>query len=169
MTNETILKLLAAQQPGEPLWLTAARLYLGTTEIPGRATNQIILGWWAAIRAPFSDDETPWCAAFTGGILESIGIRSTRSARALSYDAWGLRLSEPRIGCIAVFHRGGGGHVGFVVRLPAAGIVNVLGGNQSNTVNVKPYRTGALASYRWPTACAGLTPTPPTVNANGTD
>ena len=43
-----------------PPWVTTARSYIGTREIPGPKTQALILKWWGLIRAPFRDDETPW-------------------------------------------------------------------------------------------------------------
>jgi hypothetical protein len=52
----------------EPRWLAEARRHLGVREIAGRKHNPLILRWWTLIRAPFTDDETPWCAGFVGGV-----------------------------------------------------------------------------------------------------
>lgn len=77
----------------EPVWLRIARGYLGQREIVGRKHNPLILRWWQRIRAPFTDDETPWCAGFVGGVLEEAGIKSSRSAAARSYEL-GLAPAE---------------------------------------------------------------------------
>jgi uncharacterized protein (TIGR02594 family) len=138
----------------EPRWLTKARSYIGLTEHPGKKHNPTILKWWQSIRAPFRDDETPWCAGFVGGILEDLGIKSSRSAAARSYTKWGQGLPYPTVGCVVVFWRGKptgwSGHVGFVVGRDAAGNLMVLGGNQGNAVNIKPFSKSRVLSYRWP-------------------
>lgn len=137
----------------EPRWLVAARQQIGQAEIHGRKNNPRILQWWTAIRAPFTDDETPWCAAFVGGMLESVGIRSSRSAAARSYEKWGIPLKNPAIGAIVTFSRKGGGHVGFVVGQSATSVA-VLGGNQGDAVNIRNFpKNGSslrVTSYRWP-------------------
>lgn len=135
----------------EPRWIAAARAAIGTTEIPGRRSNPTIVKWWSLIRAPFQDDETPWCAGFVGGMLESVGIKSSRSAAARSYLNWGRALPRPAVGCIVVFSRGPrNGHVGFVVGKDAAGNLMVLGGNQGDAVNIKPFSRQRVLGYRWP-------------------
>jgi uncharacterized protein (TIGR02594 family) len=135
----------------EPRWLAEARRHLGAREISGRKHNPLILRWWTLIRAPFTDDETPWCAGFVGGVLESCELRSSRSAAARSYLKWGRALASPRPGCIVVFERGPKfGHVGFVVGADRAGNVLVLGGNQGDAVNIKPFARGRVLGYRWP-------------------
>jgi uncharacterized protein (TIGR02594 family) len=137
----------------EPRWLTKARGYLGQREIPGPRHNPLILKWWKAIKAQFTDDETAWCAAFVGGVLEECGIKSTRSGWARSYEKWGVALPGPAVGAVAVFSRKGGGHVGFVVG-DSPSRVSVLGGNQSDAVTIAkfPKHGGALkiTGYRWP-------------------
>lgn len=136
----------------EPRWLSAARQQLGQSEIHGRKHNPRILQWWTAIRAPFTDDETPWCAGFVGGMLESVGIKSSRSAAARSYLKWGMRITKPVVGCITVFERGpANGHVGFFVGKDARGNLRILGGNQGDAVNIKPFDPGRVLGYRWPT------------------
>lgn len=138
----------------EPRWLTRASAYIGTREIPGKAHNPKILTWWERIKAPFRDDETAWCAAFVGGVLEEEGIRSSRSAAARSYLKWGVRLKAPAVGAVVVFWRGSptgwSGHVGFVVGKDTSGNVMVVGGNQGNSVNTKPFSTSRVLGFFWP-------------------
>jgi len=135
----------------EPRWLAEARPHVGVREISGRKHNPLILRWWTLIRAPFTDDETPWCAGFVGGVLESAGLRSSRSAAARSYLQWGRALASPRPGCIVVFERGPKfGHVGFVAGADRAGNLLVLGGNQGDTVSISPFSRGRVLGFRWP-------------------
>ena len=140
----------------EPVWLKVARSYLGLREYRGNRHNSKILEWWTKIRMPFTDDETPWCAGYVGGVLEECGIRSTRSAGARSYlwQNWGRRLKGPAVGAVVVFWRGkksgSKGHVGFVVGRDRRGNLMVLGGNQGNAVTIKPFDTGRVLSYHWP-------------------
>jgi uncharacterized protein (TIGR02594 family) len=136
----------------EPRWLDKAREYIGTTEAPGSKNNPVILRWWSLIRAPFTDDLTPWCAGFVGGMLESVGIKSSRSAAARSYLKWGQKLERPVVGCIVVFSRGPrNGHVGFYVGKDTRGNLRILGGNQGDAVNIKPFDPARVLGYRWPT------------------
>lgn len=136
-----------------PPWLAEARSHIGLTEIPGPKHHPLILQWWKAIRAPFTDDETPWCAGFVGGMLEAQGIASSRSASARSYLQWGQPLALPAAGAIAVFSRPPNpwtGHVGFVEGVTPEGHLVVLGGNQRNSVRVDPFPRDRLLGLRWP-------------------
>ena len=137
-----------------PKWLRMAASYLGLVEYRGSKHNPKIIEWWSKIRAPFTDDETPWCAGFVGGVLEECGIVSSRSASARSFLNWGVEIDGPCVGCIVVFWRGSpkgwSGHVGFVVGRDINGNLMVLGGNQGDAVNIKPFSQSRVLGYRWP-------------------
>ena len=136
-------------------WVDEARRHIGLTEIKGPQHNPEIVAMWKAIkRGGIRDDETPWCAAFVGACLERVGIQSTRFEGARSYASWGEKLEKPVAGCVVVFSRDGGGHVGFVVGQDKAGNLLVLGGNQGDAVNVKAFQRSRVTGYRWPSGIA---------------
>lgn len=136
----------------DPIWLHEARKHLGVREIPGVNHHPLIVRMWKAIkRGGIKDDETPWCAAFVGFCLENVGIASSRFESARSYLTWGQKLDGPVFGCIVVFTRNGGGHVGFVTGRHFDGRLLVLGGNQGNEVNIRAFPTDRVSGYRWPT------------------
>jgi hypothetical protein len=87
-----------------------------------------------------------------GQLLETVGITSSRFESAKSYLNWGVKLSAPVVGCIIVFTRDGGGHVGFVTGADAKGNLLVLGSNQSDAVNIRAFARDRVAGYRWPVA-----------------
>lgn len=148
----------------DPAWLVEARRHLGTREIQGARHEPHILQWWRTIRrGGIADDETPWCAAFVGACLENVGLVSSRFESARSYLDWGVHLRSPAVGCIVVFARDRGGHVGFVVGQEAGWSTSwssegpgllVLGGNQGDAVSIAafPRRRVLPAGYRWPLA-----------------
>ena len=132
-------------------WIELARQFIGLHEVKGREHNPEILKMWKDIkRGGIKDDETPWCAAFVGAMLERAGIQSSRFEGARSYASWGEKLAEPTDGCVVVFSRDGGGHVGFIVGQDSGGNLLVLGGNQSDAVNVKAFPRSRVTAYRWP-------------------
>jgi uncharacterized protein (TIGR02594 family) len=137
----------------EPEWLTAARSYLGTAEKPGAMDNPTIVQFFHDVgHARVNDDETAWCAAFVGSMLERTGHLSTRALNARSYLSCGMALAQPRLGCIVVFRRGNSswqGHVAFYISHDE-NYVRVLGGNQSNRVSIATYPRRDLLGYRWP-------------------
>jgi len=100
------------------------------------------------------DDETAWCAAFVGAMLKRAGMAHTGKLNARSYLDWGEEvenLDEAIEGDIVVFWRGSPdswqGHVGFYVKHDET-YVYVLGGNQGNQVNVRPYKRDRLLGVR---------------------
>lgn len=138
-----------------PSWLEKAMQYRGTQEIPGKRHSSTILEWWKKIKmSGIKDDETAWCAAFVGGVLEECSIKSSRSAGARSYQSWGKKLSGPAVGSIVTFWRddpkGWKGHVGFIVGKDQMENLMVLGGNQGDAVNIKPFATSRVLAYCWP-------------------
>lgn len=131
-------------------WIAEARKHIGLTETKGAEHNPEILQFWKDIkRGGLKSDEIPWCAGFVGAMLERAGIKSTRFEGARSYLTWGKPIPDPAYGCIVVFSRDGGGHVGFVVGRDDSGI-QVLGGNQSDAVNIKTFPLTRATGYRWP-------------------
>ena len=152
----------------EPVWLRIARGYLGQREIAGRKHNPLILRWWQRIRAPFTDDETPWCAGFVGGVLEECGIKSSRSAAARSYARWGVRLAKPVVGCIVVLERGPRhGHVFFLLGRDARGNLVGIGGNQGNKVSIASFDPKRVIATVWPKAVPVPPPILPVLAVNG--
>lgn len=132
-------------------WLDIAKSEMGTAEVPGPKHNPRVVGYFRTIGMPqVTDDETAWCAAYVGSCLERSGLRSTRTAWARDYLKWGKRVYTPTTGCIVVLDRGGGfGHVGFYIKHDNHHIW-LLGGNQSNAVNVSSFPIERVLGYRMP-------------------
>lgn len=139
----------------EPAWVAEARKHIGLKEIPGSAENGTIVQFWKTIRrSGIKSESVPWCAAFVGAMLETVGVISTRFESAKSYEKWGVPLDKPAVGCVVVFTRQGGGHVGFVVGEDKAGNLLVLGGNQGDAVNIRAFPRNRVTAYRWPAGMA---------------
>ena len=137
----------------KPSWLLKAESYIGLKEIAGPKNNATVVNFWKKIHLnSISNDEVPWCAAFVGAVLEENGFTSSRSGLAKSYLNWGTPLKTPMLGCIVVFTRKGGGHVGFIEGFDKNGNIFVLGGNQSDAVNIKLFKTNNVVGYRWPSS-----------------
>jgi uncharacterized protein (TIGR02594 family) len=137
----------------EPLWLSEARKHVGQREIPGLVDNPWIVSLWKTIkRGGIKSESVPWCAAFVGACLENVGLMSSRFESAASYMTWGRSISQPVVGCIVVFTRQGGGHVGFVVGQDVVGNLLVLGGNQGDAVSIAAFSRLRVTAYRWPDA-----------------
>ena len=135
----------------EPAWLTEARRHLGVAEVPGPKHSPVVQSWLHKLRAWWNDDETPWCGVFVAACMDTVGIPLPKYwMRAKAWAEWGSRLSAPIPGCVVVFERQGGGHVGFVVGRTAKGHLMVLGGNQGNRVSIAPFDRTRAVAYVWP-------------------
>jgi len=135
----------------DPKWLAEARQNMGVARTGVAPGNPKILQYWKDIkRGGIKEEKTSWCSAFVGAMFERNGIISSRFESAKSWLEWGTRLDKPAYGCIVVFSRDGGGHVGFVVGQRANGDLLVLGGNQSSAVNIKAFALTRVIGYRWP-------------------
>lgn len=144
-------------------WVAKARSYLGLKEVVGTKHNPTVVNMWnlgfnatgqsnRLKEAVWQNDETPWCGAFCAAVLAQSNLsrhipKSFPLAR--SWSSAGTKLTKPAYGCIAVFSRNGGGHVGFVVGKDKDGNLMVLGGNQSNQVSIAAFSPSRALAYRW--------------------
>jgi uncharacterized protein (TIGR02594 family) len=140
------------QEPKVAPWFDLATQEIGTKEIKGSKDNPRIVEYHQATTLKATDDETAWCSSFVCWCLETSGIKSTRSAAARSFLKWGkeVGLSDARKGDVVVFKRGNSSWQGHVAFFIAYGVdyVEVLGGNQSNEVNISRYKMKDLLSVR---------------------
>jgi uncharacterized protein (TIGR02594 family) len=133
-----------------------ARSNIGLREKKGKAQHEAkILRFFKDVGHSWvKDDETAWCAAFAGAMLESVGLESTRKLDARSYLKWGqeVQKQDAKEGDIVVFWRGTPngwqGHVAFFVRWTESGDIVCLGGNQSDQVSEQVYSKERLLGFR---------------------
>lgn len=149
-------------------WLIEARRHIGVKEVPGKANSPTIQKWLLGLKAWWSDDATPWCGVFAGHCIKSAGLPLPKHwYRAKDWLNWGVPLTKPTEGCIVVFERQGGGHVGFVVGKDSAGNLMVLGGNQGDAVNIRPFAMSRVSGYRWPDSLPPRIGSLPLLASNG--
>jgi uncharacterized protein (TIGR02594 family) len=150
----------------KPAWLEVAELELlaGVREIAGPGDNPRIVEYHQATTLPShlaEEDETAWCSSFVNFCVLKAQFPPTRSARARSWLRWGVAVSTAEIplGAIVILSRGRGvqpgpevidaqGHVGFYVGRADTRVM-MLGGNQSNAVNISAYAADRLLGARW--------------------
>ena len=131
-----------------------AKAEVGTVEW-AKGNNPKVVAYFKDSGNPgVTDDETAWCAAFVGAMLKRAGVKGTGKLNARSYLDWGTPVDRKnaQTGDVVVFKRGNSswqGHVAFFVKDRGA-LIDVLGGNQSNAVNVKGYQAAALLGIRRP-------------------
>lgn len=136
---------------GSP-WLDVAETHIGLREIPGPKHSPVILRWLRDLSAWWKDDETPWCGTFVAHCMKEVGLPIPKLwMRAKAWSDYGALLRPDRLapGAILVFGRKGGGHVGFYVGEDSI-YYHVLGGNQSNGVNIMKLAKSRLIASRWP-------------------
>ena len=158
-----VARASTAARPPEPKWMQEARARIGEREIPGPRHNSWIAQGWKRLGAGwFNDDETPWCGFFVAHCIQAAGLPFPKMfPRALAWAEWG-KACPPAVGAVVVFNRQGGGHVGFLVGENAANYY-VLGGNQSNMVNIAPLAKSRAVAIRWPSSLALPSPGLPTM------
>jgi uncharacterized protein (TIGR02594 family) len=127
-------------------------LSLGSSAWRETGSNPNITALWDEIGyngANFAD-ETAWCAVFVGAILKRSGNKYIQTASSQAYSNYGkeVNIADVQQGDIVVFYRNGPnsglGHVGFATGAKTSTSIEVLGGNQSNNLNVKNFQ---LARY----------------------
>lgn len=147
-----------------PYWLRIAEdeLRAGVVEILGPEHNERIVEYHKTTTLDASTDEVPWCSSFVNWVMHQAMITRTASARARTWLGWGINLGAwPAYGCVCILQRGSGkqpgpsvldapGHVGFYIGPGSGSEILLLGGNQSNSINVNRYPQSRLLGYRWP-------------------
>jgi uncharacterized protein (TIGR02594 family) len=134
------------------MWMKTARESVGLKEVAGPKHNTKIQSWLAKLGAWWKDDETPWCGTFVAHCLRENGLPVPQHwYRALAWKDYGSNLRPTHVceGAILVFAREGGGHVGFYAGEDKF-YFHVLGGNQSNAVNIMKIAKARCTAIRWP-------------------
>lgn len=96
---------------------------------------------------------TAWCAAFANAILVKAGLDYTGSLESASFVRWGQPVKTPARGDIVVLHGGRRSptHVGFLVgtaKVNGKLFYTVLGGNQSNRVQISMFAASKVIAIR---------------------
>lgn len=152
-SHKYLTPVSASSADEEFAWMPIALAEVGVREFPGDRDNPRVVEYLqsTSLKAPMNNnDETHWCSAFVNWCVERAGFEGTDSAWARSWLNWGKPLATPRRGCIVVFTRGAAsGHVAFHVSSTAT-TVKVLGGNQSDAVNIARFPKSRVLGYRQP-------------------
>ncbi len=155
-----------------PPWLALALADRAIKEIPGPASNPVILQMARDIKAPkwFDNDDHPWCAVYANHKLWQAQLKLSGTGfdllRAASFKPYGVGLEEPALGCLLVFSRPEGFHVGFYLGENTTKY-RVWGGNQSNQVGAAWIAKARCVALRWPKAVALPSGGPIHLNGDG--
>jgi uncharacterized protein (TIGR02594 family) len=157
--------VLIAEFPGDPPpaelpttasgfpWMAIAQAELGVAE----GDNPRITEYFATTSLGPQPDSVPWCSAFVNFCVTKSGNNGTHSALARSWLNWGEESDDFIPGCVIVIARGGPGtgHVGFYAGRDPEGNIQLLGGNQHNSVNISSFpRATVLGKRRLASAVA---------------
>lgn len=141
-----------------------AQRFAGIQEVAGSTANPAILAMLRLDAEWPEDDSVPWCSAFMNYVFWLLNLPRSRSLRARSWLNVGFAVGSlwlaERGHDVVVLKRGGGdqpgpevikapGHVGlFHSYDDDNGVVKILGGNQSDSVNVKSYSIDRILSIQ---------------------
>ena len=138
-----------------------AQRFTGIKEVAGIRDNPMILAMLRLDGDWPEHDEVPWCSAFVNFVCWLLRLPRSKSLRARSWLGVGHRISleDARVGCdVVVISRGeppqpgpevldAPGHVGFFAGYDDT-YVQMLGGNQGDTVSVRSYRRERILGLR---------------------
>lgn len=132
--------------------IEVAMRYYGIKEVDGVESNPLIL---EIIQKQYhwvtDDSKFAWCSVFHNHICDIAGVERSHKANARSFLEVGQPVDNPRIGDTVIFWRGSKsswkGHVGLFIREDDTHIWT-LGGNQNNSVNIRPYVKSRVLGYR---------------------
>lgn len=137
-----------------------AQRFAGIDEIGGNVDNPQILAMLKLDVKWAKHDEVPWCSAFVNYICWLCRLPRSKDLRARSWlnIGRGIPLNDAEVGDVVVLKRGGDnqpgpevtdakGHVGFYAG-KMGNFIEVLGGNQSDTVKISRYPLTRLLSVR---------------------
>jgi len=153
-----------------PDWLLTMRAINGMSETPGAADNPKIMAMADEIGRIFPDmqsycdqyraDSIPWCGLTVAYTMAKANIRppfgTTDTDRFLWAKSWaddaGYQiLKTPRLGCVVVLTRSGGGHVTLYESTSGSNYM-CRGGNQSDAINLAAYPKSSVVALVWPYA-----------------
>lgn len=136
-------------------WFAEAERLIGVTEVSGSKNNPTILSWASKLGGWIADyytaDSIPWCALFASHCISTALPNEPLPSNALSalaFKTFGIACT-PQPGAIMVFSRTGGGHIGFYASEDAK-YYHILGGNQSDKVQVSKVLKDNCVATRWP-------------------
>lgn len=137
-----------------------AQRFIGIHETPGVASNPLVVAMLRLDDDWPQDDSVPWCSAFANYIAWLLRLPRSKSLRARSWLGVGtpVKPEDAAPGFdVVILNRGTGlldptvlhgpGHVGFFAGWDLARIL-ILGGNQSNAVNVAAFDATQVLGVR---------------------
>lgn len=153
-----MFKNLFRPKPKELPWIIEGKKVFGLHESRNKTK---LTAWLKSDGQRLGDtEEMPWCGDYVETAIKNslpdepfIGAVGKNPYWARNWLKFG-KTTEPCYGAVIVFSRGKGGHVGFVVGEDDTDYY-VLGGNQSNMVNVVRISKDRFLGCTWPVTYDG--------------
>jgi uncharacterized protein (TIGR02594 family) len=141
------------RQPVEPPWIVEGKKVFGLHE---SRNNAELRRWLVSDGKTLGDPKAnPWCCDYVETAIKNT-LPKEQFPNPLGQNLYWARnwiyfgvATQPCMWCVMVFSRDGGGHVGFAVGEDATDYY-VLGGNQSDSVNIARISKSRLLGCRWP-------------------
>jgi len=138
-----------------------AQRFIGVKEVPGAASNPQVLAMLKLDQKWPKGDDVPWCSAFMNYVAWLLRLPRSKSLRARSWLLVGRPVppEDAEVGFdVVVLKRGGAnqpgpdvidapGHVGLFAGWEGNAVL-VLGGNQSDAVNVLRFPKSRVLGVR---------------------
>lgn len=135
-----------------------AERFSGIEEMSGSVDNPQIMAMLRLDAKWPTNDEVPWCSGFVNYIAWLARAPRSKDLRARSWlrVGRGINLDQAEPGDIVIIKRGtddgpevidAPGHVGFYAGM-FHGFIEILGGNQSDTVKISRYPVDRLLGVR---------------------
>ena len=139
-----------------------AQRFIGIDEVPGKESNPAILAMLKLDGDWPKDDKVPWCSAFVNYVCWLLRLPRSKSLRARSWlnVGYAIHADDATPGFdIVILRRGkmpqpgpeiieAPGHVGFYAGHQTRSIIQLLGGNQGDTVQVSSYDSKRVLGIR---------------------
>lgn len=158
LTSAKLFGVATSPSEGGPpaiVWREEARRCIGVRETAGPGDTRQILDWADDLDLVYDGDDVAWCGLFVAHCIGSTLPDEILPPGPLGARSW-IRFGEPcepKAGAVLVFWRGKKdgwqGHVGFYEGEDDDHFF-VLGGNQSDSVNVAKLKKDRLLQARWP-------------------
>lgn len=142
----------AVQPPAEtmPPWMAEMHRRMGLHEV---RDNAVLSAWLKIGRFLGNPANLPWCGDAVESCIAKVLPAEPLPANpffAQSWASFGVDVGQPIVGAIGVIRwSASAGHVGIVAGVDG-NTVNLLGGNQSNAINVSAFPRAKFIGFRWP-------------------
>lgn len=159
-SSEAVRKPQVTGTDTDPAWMVEAKSLIGTDEWAGNANNPVIMNWAKDLDQWYPADSVAWCGLFVAHCMAVGAPDEPQDFNRLGAREWTKfgEKKDPMYGAIGVFWRvspnSWQGHVGFLVGQDSS-TYHILGGNQSDSVNVTRISKNRLLEFRGPKGWEG--------------